>query len=117
MPKVTFTDTRAPNDGSGRVFAAGETYDLPTDSCERWIKRGAAKYADGSGPEKVMRQPVAPRPRLSDITVNVTEIPDEWRDLPWHDLLGLAKSFNEEVRTKDDAIAAIELEIERRKAE
>ena len=42
-------------------------------------------------------------------------IPDDWRDLAWPQLKSLAGSVSDEkIKTKDDAVAAIELEIERR---
>jgi len=41
--KVKFTESR--KDKSGEFdFRAGETYELPVPSCERWIKRGVAAY-------------------------------------------------------------------------
>lgn len=44
-------------------------------------------------------------------------IPDDWRDLTWPSLKSLAATVSDEkVKTKDDAIAAIKLEVERRKA-
>ncbi len=58
-----------------------------------------------------------------DVTALATEqgadanpIPEGWRDLPWPALKALATSFsNESIKTKDDAKASIELELERRK--
>lgn len=42
-------------------------------------------------------------------------IPDNWRELGWPQLKSMAGSVSDEkIKTKDDAIAAIELEIERR---
>ncbi len=42
-------------------------------------------------------------------------IPADWRDLAWPQLKSLAGSVSDEkIKTKDDATAAIELEIERR---
>lgn len=42
-------------------------------------------------------------------------IPVDWRDLAWPQLKSLAGSVSDEkIKTKDDAVAAIELEIERR---
>jgi hypothetical protein len=51
-----------------------------------------------------------------DATTDAVHIPEGWADLAWLDLLALAKQFDAEVLTKDDAIAAVELEVERRKA-
>ena len=50
MPRITFTDTRVVRDHLAGTpdetkFEAGKTYDLPVDSCERWILRGVAHYA------------------------------------------------------------------------
>lgn len=43
-------------------------------------------------------------------------IPDEWRELPWPALKSLAASVSDDtIKTKDDAIAAVELVLERRK--
>jgi len=42
-------------------------------------------------------------------------IPDNWRELGWPQLKSLAGSVSDEkIKTKDDAVAVIELEIERR---
>ena len=124
MPKVTFTQTRTVNDGSDTTFEAGQTYELPTSSCERWIKRGVAGYAEGSSPgngERVSVTVREPRPNLNKMTIDLsgdsdgeTVIPADWADLPWVDLLALAKSFDPDVRSKEDAIAAVELELEKR---
>lgn len=42
-------------------------------------------------------------------------IPDGWRDLAWPALKSLAAKVSDEmIKTKNDAVAAIEMEIERR---
>lgn len=47
--------------------------------------------------------------------VDLHPIPDDWRGLPWPALKSLAASVSDEkIKSKDDAIAAIEIEIERR---
>lgn len=47
--------------------------------------------------------------------VDLEPIPEGWRDLPWPALRSLAAKVSDEtVRSKDDAVAAIEIEIERR---
>lgn len=46
----------------------------------------------------------------------VEPIPDDWRELPWPALKSLASKLSDEkIKSKDDAVAAIELEIESRK--
>ncbi|MET3925945.1 hypothetical protein [Devosia sp. 2618] len=53
----------------------------------------------------------------AEVEVAPVAIPDDWRALAWPALKSLAASVSTEtIRTKDDAIAAVELEIERRKA-
>lgn len=43
MPKITFTrDADYSIDMKPVVYKAGQTYDLPQDQCDRWIKREAA---------------------------------------------------------------------------
>lgn len=42
MVKVLFTQTRVVQDGTGTTFTAGEVYDLPVSSAERWKRRGVA---------------------------------------------------------------------------
>lgn len=58
------------------------------------------------------------RPALSTETGAETHpIPDGWRDLSWPALKSLAANVSDEkIKTKEDASAAIELEVERRKA-
>lgn len=47
--------------------------------------------------------------------VDVHPIPGDWRDLPWPALKSLAASVSDEkIKSKTDAVAAIEIEIERR---
>jgi hypothetical protein len=47
----------------------------------------------------------------------VEPIPDDWHELPWPALRSLASKLSDEtIKSKDDAVAAIELEIENRKA-
>lgn len=44
-----------------------------------------------------------------------TDIPDDWRNLGWNDLKSLASKVSDDAGSnKEDAIAAIELEVERR---
>lgn len=45
------------------------------------------------------------------------EIPDDWQDLPWFSMRSLAASLTDDpVKTKEDAAAAIQDEIDRRAA-
>lgn len=47
--------------------------------------------------------------------VDLHPIPDGWRELAWPALKSLAASVSDEkIKSKDDAVAAIEIEIERR---
>jgi len=113
MPKITFTETRTVNDGkgTGQTFEAGRTYDLSEASCERWVRRRAATYAG------------EPTTKRRETTVEATieprkevQIPDNWRELEWNELRALAKELDPEIRTKEDALAAVELEIAKRQA-
>jgi hypothetical protein len=48
----------------------------------------------------------------------LTPIPDGWRDLPWPALKSLAAEVSDDsIKTKDDAVGAIEAELARRAAE
>lgn len=42
MPLILFTKDRATVEEHPQVFKAGEVYDLPETSCERWKRRGCA---------------------------------------------------------------------------
>lgn len=42
MPLIMFTKDRATVEEHPQVFKAGEVYDLPEESCERWKRRGCA---------------------------------------------------------------------------
>jgi hypothetical protein len=51
----------------------------------------------------------------TDAGADLCPIPDDWRDLPWPALKSLAASVSDDtIKTKDDAIAAVELELQRR---
>lgn len=59
--------------------------------------------------------PDAAAPPINDVEPVVVAIPDDWRDMPWLQLKLLAGSIsNEKIKSKDDAFAAVELELERR---
>lgn len=48
---------------------------------------------------------------------DVAHIPDDWRELAWPALKSLASKVSDEaIKSKEDAVAAVELEVERRKA-
>lgn len=42
MVKVLFNKTCVVKDGTGTTFTAGEVYDLPVSSADRWKRRGVA---------------------------------------------------------------------------
>lgn len=44
MPHIKFTQDRTTSEEVPQVFKAGQVYELSIDSCERWIRRGAAEY-------------------------------------------------------------------------
>lgn len=51
----------------------------------------------------------------ADAEPDPIQIPDGWRELAWPALKSLAASVSDErIKTKDDAEAAVELELERR---
>ena len=51
MPLIMFTKDRATVEEHPQVFKAGEVYDLPEESCERWKRRGVAIDAAEPTPE------------------------------------------------------------------
>ena len=42
---VVFLEDRTTVEEKPQTFVAGQVYELPVPSCERWIKRNAARYA------------------------------------------------------------------------
>ncbi|MFC5353550.1 hypothetical protein [Azospirillum himalayense] len=42
MPFALFSQTRVVQDGTGTTFEAGQTYELPRASVDRWVIRGVA---------------------------------------------------------------------------
>jgi len=51
----------------------------------------------------------------SEPGIDLHPIPEGWRDLSWPALKSLAAAVSDEtIKTKDDAVAAVEMEIERR---
>jgi hypothetical protein len=51
----------------------------------------------------------------TDAEPEPSQIPEGWRDLPWPALKSLAASVSDErIKTKEDAEAAIDLELKRR---
>lgn len=50
MPRITFTATpKLPRDMAHLAYKQGDVVDLPTDGCERWIRRGVAVYSAPAG--------------------------------------------------------------------
>lgn len=51
----------------------------------------------------------------TDPAQTLVSIPDNWRDMPWPAMKSLAaKVSDEKINSKDDALAAIELELDKR---
>lgn len=44
MPKIRFIEDRTTVEDTPQHFKAGEVYELPDASCERWVRRGVAEY-------------------------------------------------------------------------
>lgn len=44
MPLVRFTHLRITREAEPQRFEAGQVYDLPAASCERWVRRGCAEH-------------------------------------------------------------------------
>ena len=106
MPEVRFTRNYTVKDGSGTKYRAGEVVDLPEASAQHFINRQAAVLL-GQEPE------TAEAPSGE----GVVEIPEDWSTLGWPELRALASEVaGEDIRKKDDAIAAIEAELETRAA-
>ncbi len=59
--KVRFLMDR---NGEDYSYKAGEVYELPITSCQRWVRRNVAEYVDVGEPEQatVRREPKAPVP-------------------------------------------------------
>lgn len=84
------------------------TYGLSEDEAIEW----AIEHA-GAGKKKPVASNTAEPPEDRAAVV----IPDDWKDLSWQDKRSLASKLTDDpVRNGADADAAIELEIERRKA-
>lgn len=128
--KVIFLETRVVDDErKGTKFEeryeAGESYDLPPSSAERWVKRGVAEFANDEDVQKGrVRIPEAPpKPKPQDGAGGTSTdgagqnggegagkpaIPADWRDLHHVKMIPLAKQFDENVSTKAQAIEVLE---------
>lgn len=65
MPKVIFTaDPKLPHDWRHLPYRKGSVVDLSPDQCERWIRRGVARYLPPGGvaPAVIAAAPPAPEP-------------------------------------------------------
>ena len=108
MPEVRFTRSYTVKDGSGKRYKAGEVVDLPEASANHFISRRAAVPvgAEGAAPEAEAGE--------GD---GLVEIPEDWAALSWSELRALASQVSgEDIRKKDEALAAIEAELESRAA-
>jgi hypothetical protein len=63
MPFIKFTQDRTTVEAEPQVFKAGQVYELPEASCERWVRRGAAEHCNERvavstllGPEPLVAQ-------------------------------------------------------------
>jgi hypothetical protein len=59
---------------------------------------------------EVIVEPAAPTE-----TSSISELPEDWRDMHHNALIKIAKTIDDTVSTKADAIAAIELSLEQAK--
>lgn len=133
MPKITFLQSRVVQDqhvGTDKQtrYEAGKTYELPLASCERWIRRGLARWADPEPAPAPQPEPEADpaaadtgEPQAGepagDPPAGEVDIPADWRDLTWQQQRSLAaKLTTDPVGNKAAAVAAIEAELERRAA-
>ena len=106
MAKITFlVDHRVKQgDGKGPHYLKGETYDLERSYAQKYKSRGYAVDA-------MVQEPA----QLFAIEPGDVIIADDWRDLRWPELKALAVSVSPDpVKSKDDAVAAIDRELHRR---
>lgn len=108
MLKVRFTRDYLVKDGSGKKYKAGQVVELEDASARHFINRAAARLlgeeSETDEADTLDRD-------------GVVDIPKDWESLGWPDLRVLASQVSgEEIRKKDDAIAAIEAELESRAA-
>lgn len=125
LVKIKFLETRVVQDErTGSKFEEryeeGETYALSATSAERWIKRGAAEAVNDADVKSgkvhvpsVEKAPNAPGGAGGHVGGegsgnDVPEVPADWRDLHFMKQIHLAKQFDAEVRTKDEAVAVLE---------
>lgn len=145
MPKITFLHTRVVQDQHVGTplqtrYEAGQTYELPTASCERWIRRGLAeavteapvpvpvtpneargmaglKPLSGLNPQGAGQAPTRSGGPADDPPAATVEIPENWRTLTYFALRSLAAKLTPHpVNDKATAVAAIEAELARREA-
>lgn len=130
MPKVLFLETRTVQREGGPTYEQGRVYELPHASAQHWLVRGVAttdpdaiaqalaaeKRAASAASEAAKAGGVANPEDLAAGLRGDIEIPGAWVDLPWRERLALAKHFDPEARSKDDAARAIAAEVARRAA-
>lgn len=124
MPRIKFTKTPdLPRDLAYLGYVAGMEVDLTTDQCERWIRRQVAEYVAVAEPTPVVpAAPVIeyplPRTATGDPDPVTVEIPDDWRELSGNKMKAVAAQVSPiPIRSKADAVAAIEVELARRASE
>lgn len=82
----------------------------------RRLQAGDYFTARTSGDARVLVAIGSARCQTAETVEELHPIPEGWRDLSWPALKSLAASVSDEkIKSKDDAIAAIELEVESRK--
>lgn len=100
-------------DGKGPHYQAGEVYEFNDDAvgrsyADKYVRRGLAVVVTEVEPSG---QPPRALPGASADGA----IPDDWRELGWHDLRVLAANFTDEpIRSKDVAFTVIEAELAHR---
>lgn len=108
MPEIRFTRNYTVKDGSGKKYKAGEVIDLAEASAQHFINRRAAVPLGDDA-----EAPTAEAGHGDGLV----EIPDDWSSLEWPKLRALAsKVAGEDIRKKEDAVAAIEAELDSRAA-
>lgn len=109
MLKVRFTRDYLVKDGSGKKYKAGQVVELEDASAQHFINRAAARL--------VGDEAEAAEEEFQGGKGGVVEIPEDWQALDWPALRALAsKVAGEDIRKKEDAVAAIEAELETRDA-
>ncbi|MGE0724810.1 MAG: hypothetical protein AB7O45_10565 [Alphaproteobacteria bacterium] len=136
MPRVRFLETRVVQDSVGMRYEAGEVYDLPGPSAERWIRRGVAELVatpvaqpDEAAtttaspppphplPAAPPPSPASPPPAGGQVTATnpPLPIPPDWQQLDTARLRDLARLVGgQPVANRKAAAAVIEAELKRR---